>query len=505
MIRKLLFFGVFAVLESGLVWAQNLKVHTIGDSTMADYMENTTRTRGWGEMLQEFFSKEVQVINYARGGRSSRSFWEEGRWDKVKENINPGDYVFIQFAHNDEKEGGKDGVDFRGTAPWTTYKSFLEMYVDETKEAGGNPIFITPIVRRYFDEKGKITSKGCHDLGTIDDDSTLNYVKVMKNVARQKKVPVVDMTALTKEFVEDLGADATIQQIYVPTDGTHTQATGAACYARIVAHDLVHQGILSEYIDSEVPMVLNPTSLDFGTIYIGNESTLCFDVTGLDLSPETGVLSLCAPEGMEFSLELHSASQRKITIPYTGGKLWNTTLYLHFKPTMAVNVNSSIVITNGNQVREIPVKAIAKRMSAKKDVTIQSADIQLKGIKKVHDSYTIESDIWPVDIDESGNRYVEFIIRNKKENALVLQSLSFLLKGNLCYRIAYARGKDFYPRTDIGESQQSNNISDKLVFPINTTINSDESLHIRLFPWNISGGKMNFQIADWQVQGFEIE
>lgn len=95
----------------------------------------------------------------------------------------------------------------------------------------------------------------------------------MKNVARQKKVPVVDMTALTKEFVEDLGADATNQQIYVPTDGLHTQATGAACYARIVAHDLVHQGILSEYIDSEVSMVLNPTSLDFGTIYIGNEST----------------------------------------------------------------------------------------------------------------------------------------------------------------------------------------------------------------------------------------
>ena len=88
MMRKLLFFGVFAVLESGLVWTQNLKVHTIGDSTMADYMENTTRTRGWGEMLQEFFSKEVQVINYARGGRSSRSFWKE----KVKENISPGDY-----------------------------------------------------------------------------------------------------------------------------------------------------------------------------------------------------------------------------------------------------------------------------------------------------------------------------------------------------------------------------------------------------------------------------
>ena len=97
MIRKLLFFGVFAILESGLVWAQNLKVHTIGDSTMADYMENTTRTRGQGEMLQEFFSKEVQVF----GGLSQENSDgkpEEGKepkkgfWDKVKENISSGDY-----------------------------------------------------------------------------------------------------------------------------------------------------------------------------------------------------------------------------------------------------------------------------------------------------------------------------------------------------------------------------------------------------------------------------
>ncbi|WP_291529149.1 pectate lyase [Bacteroides sp. UBA939] len=90
-----------------------IKVHTIGDSTMADYVENTTRTRGWGEVLQEFFSPDVQVVNYARGGRSSRSFCEEGLWDKVKGNLSPGDYVFIQFAHNDEKEGGKDGADCR--------------------------------------------------------------------------------------------------------------------------------------------------------------------------------------------------------------------------------------------------------------------------------------------------------------------------------------------------------------------------------------------------------
>lgn len=82
---------------------KKVRVHTIGDSTMADYAENTTRTRGWGEMFQEFFTDDVEVINYARGGRSTRSFINEGLWDKVKANIQKGDYVLIQFAHNDEK------------------------------------------------------------------------------------------------------------------------------------------------------------------------------------------------------------------------------------------------------------------------------------------------------------------------------------------------------------------------------------------------------------------
>ena len=83
---------------------KKVRVHTIGDSTMADYAENTTRTRGWGEMFQEFFSDDVEVMNYARGGRSTRSFINEGLWDKVKANIRKGDYVLIQFAHNDENQ-----------------------------------------------------------------------------------------------------------------------------------------------------------------------------------------------------------------------------------------------------------------------------------------------------------------------------------------------------------------------------------------------------------------
>lgn len=502
--KKLILCSLITIIGATFLPAQTVKVHTIGDSTMADYVENTTRTRGWGEMLQEFFSSEVQVINYARGGRSSRSFCEEGLWDKVKKNMSPGDYVFIQFAHNDEKEGGKDGADFRGTAPWTTYKSFLEKYVDETRQLGATPIFITPVVRRYFDENGKITPKGCHDLGTMDDDSTLNYVRVMKHVARQKKASIVDMTALTKSFVEHWGPDATVRKVYVPTDGTHTQATGAACYARIAAAELKRMGILDSYIDTEVPLIVNPTSLDFGTVYVGDEATLCFDIVGLNLLQGAGTLSLHAPEKMSFSFDLQSAPQREIDIPYSNGKLWNQTLFLHFIPTVAATINSTLIVSNGNQVRRIPVKAISKEISQRTEVTLTHIENLMKGMKKNGNAYTIESGLWPMDIDESGNRYVEFIVRNN-DKTLLLKQISFTLKGNPCYRIAYARGKDFYPRIDIAESQKGKLASDKLVLPINATINPNDRLHIRFFPWCTEGGKMDFEISDWQIMGIEIE
>lgn len=504
MTKKLILSSLIMLVELVPLPAQSVKIHTIGDSTMADYVENTTRTRGWGEMLQEFFSNEVQVMNYARGGRSSRSFCEEGLWDKVKKNISTGDYVFIQFAHNDEKEGGKDGVDGRGTVPWTTYKSFLEKYVDETRQLGGNPILITPIVRRYFDDAGKITPKGCHDIGTLEDDSILNYVRVMKHVARQKKVSLVDMTALTKSFVEQLGPSATIRQIYVPTDGTHTQSMGAACYAGIVVHDLKRQGILDSYINTEIPLVVNPTSLDFGTVYVDDAATLCFDLAGLKLSPKNGTLSLHAPKRMSFSFDFQTIPQQKIDIPYSDGKLWNQTLFLHFIPTEPGIINSTLILTNENQVREIPVKAVSKLISQRTETILNSAEVLLKGMKKQGDAYTIESDVWPAEIDENGNRYVEFILKNN-DKTLCLKQVSFIFKGSSSYRIAYARGKDFYPRIDIGESLKGINFSEKQVFPIHTTLYPNERIHIRIFPWNTAKGKMDFQIDDWQVLGMEIE
>lgn len=502
--RQILMLAASAICAASM-HAQKLTVHTIGDSTMADYVENTTRTRGWAEMLQEFFSPEVKVINYARGGRSSRSFCEEGLWNKVKNNLKPGDYVFIQFAHNDEKEQGKDGADGRGTAPWTTYKSFLEKYADETKALGGNPVFITPIIRRYFTKEGTISPKGCHDLGTAPDDSTLNYVRVMKHVAREKKVPLIDITALTKNFAEQLGETTTVKCIYVPTDGTHTQATGAACYAQLAAQELKQQGILSSYIQAEAPLILNPTQLDFQTVYVGDKATLCFDLTGLKLSPSTGTLRLEAPQDMMLSDSPEATPKKMIELSYTNGKLWNQCFYLHFTPTRAENISTVIPIIYGNSKRLLPVNAVCKEITHQLPVTCNCTKMSVKGLVETDKGITIETGEWPADIDEDGKRYVEIIIQGK-EKPLIVRQISFTLEGEVCYRIAYARGKDFYPRTDLGEQQRAAEAPGKLTFSVNTTLKPNERLHVRLFPWSTRQDKeLHFQMKECTFEGTEIE
>lgn len=482
-----------------------VRVHIIGDSTMADYVENTTRTRGWGEMLQEFFSSEVEVVNYARGGRSSHSFYKEGRWKWVTDSLKPGDYVFIQFAHNDEKEGGKDGADGRGTAPWTTYKTYIEKYVDETRALGGTPILITPIIRRYFMEDGTISPKGCHDLSVAPDDSTLNYVRVMKHVARNKQVQLVDMTAMTKEYAEKLGAEQTIKCIYVPTDGTHTQATGAACYARLAVEGLKAQGILANYIRQDIPLVLNPVSLDFKTLFVGEEGVVCFDLTGLNLQPAEGELTVEAPEGMKIADDPQGVPQSALTYSYKEGKLWNRCFYLHFTPAEAGKVETAVTIRFGSQQRQLPVKAEVKEVKERTSVTLPLGNPSVRGLVQQEGGITMEGGKWTAEMDENPKRYVEVILP-RTEETLLLRRLSFTLEGDIAYRVACAYGKDFYPRTDLGEAQQPASGIRELSFPMNVTLNPGQQLHIRLFPWSTADSeKLSFQIKDWSVEGTVIK
>ncbi len=165
-------------------------VFMIGDSTMADKPEKAIPEYGWGQVLHYFFNDSVIVDNHARNGRSSKSFINEGRWTEVMSRIQKGDYVIIQFGHNDSKPDTA-----RYTNPFTTYKENLEKYVLETREKGAIPILCTSIVRRHFKEDG--TLKDTHG----------DYLIAARQVAKENDVYFIDMEEKTKQLVESMGPE----------------------------------------------------------------------------------------------------------------------------------------------------------------------------------------------------------------------------------------------------------------------------------------------------------
>lgn len=231
-----------------------VRILTIGDSTMANYDEEKysgeKEQRGWGQLFPQFLKEGVILDNEARNGRSSKSFYHE-RWGELKETVNEGDYVIIQFGHNDEKNDGadtdRDDHEARGTNPWGQYQEFLRIYVEDVIAKGGKPILATPVVRRMMKD-GKIEPKGRHSLTQHcnDSDSLLNYPLAMKSVAVEMNVPLIDMTALTQELVEEIGSDKAAEIIYINTDKTHLKQEGAKLFAQLMAEALKMEGLMLE-------------------------------------------------------------------------------------------------------------------------------------------------------------------------------------------------------------------------------------------------------------------
>ncbi len=133
------------------------------------------------------FSEGVLVRNHAKGGASTNSFVEEGRLQAIAEHIIQGDYLLIQFGHNDQKP--------RGTKPYSTFQQFLTLFADTAREKGAHPVFVTSVQRRRFDENGRIE----HTLG--------EYPDAMKALAKELDVPVIDLLAKTKVLYEAYGPE----------------------------------------------------------------------------------------------------------------------------------------------------------------------------------------------------------------------------------------------------------------------------------------------------------
>ncbi|MCM8568429.1 rhamnogalacturonan acetylesterase [Gramella jeungdoensis] len=225
-------------------------LYLIGDSTMSDKKDpGRNPEHGWGQMLPELMTSEINIENHAVNGRSTRSFISEGRWEKVKNKLQPGDFVFIQFGHNDQKIQDPE----RYTNPFTQYRANLEKFVRETREKGANPILLSSIVRRNFNESGVLV------------DTHGEYPLVTRMVAEHMDVPFIDMQLLTEQLETAYGPEDSKQlhlhlepgqNNYEPEgmqDDTHLSEKGARLVASLALQEIYRKDLeLKEYIQPEV-------------------------------------------------------------------------------------------------------------------------------------------------------------------------------------------------------------------------------------------------------------
>ncbi len=222
-----------------------VRIFMIGDSTMADKPLTGNPERGWGQLLPQFLTSEATVKNYAVNGRSTKSFIKEGRWDSVMKYLRKDDWVFIQFGHNDSKKEDTN----RYASPNGAYRDNLIRFVKDARSKGANPILVTPVMRRKFDEKGKFV------------DTHGEYPEVVRDVAKQLDVPLIDMHKSSQALIENQGVEDS-KNLFLwidpkhftamadgKKDDTHFSAYGAASMASLVCEEMREKKIaLSAYL-----------------------------------------------------------------------------------------------------------------------------------------------------------------------------------------------------------------------------------------------------------------
>ncbi|KMT63768.1 hypothetical protein XM47_18005 [Catenovulum maritimum] len=210
-------------------------VFIIGDSTASFYKADKYPRMGWGMALDKHLKPEIQVYNKAVSGRSSRSFMGEGWFDKFKNDIQLGDYLLIQFGHNDQKKTNQ-----RYTQPYTSYQAYLTQYIEFARSRGATPVLLTSINRFKFD-KTKTSLILTHG----------EYPNAMRALAKKLKVSLIDLTQLTESKFNLLGYDKTKKLfLYYPAglydaypdgvaDGTHLSELGADFITQLIRTELV--------------------------------------------------------------------------------------------------------------------------------------------------------------------------------------------------------------------------------------------------------------------------
>jgi lysophospholipase L1-like esterase len=218
-------------------------LYLAGDSTVVDqYFEPWA---AWGQMLPRFFLPGIVIANHAESGETTKSFVGEHRLAKIMTTMKPGDYLFLQFAHNDMKPGAVSLED---------YKKLLADYIAQTRTKGATPVLITPMNRRTFDDAGHITN------------SFGPYPDAVREVAAEQKVALIDLNAMSKTLFETMGPEGTLKafmhypagsfpgQTAAISDDTHFNSYGAYELARCIVHGIREAKLpLTKFLDPAVP------------------------------------------------------------------------------------------------------------------------------------------------------------------------------------------------------------------------------------------------------------
>ncbi|MBN1302096.1 MAG: rhamnogalacturonan acetylesterase [Melioribacteraceae bacterium] len=247
---KLFWIYVLAIvfmLGTGVSEEHKVVIFLVGDSTMAEKLSEKRPETGWGEMLYKYMRENVMVKNHAKNGRSTKSFIEEGRWQTVIDIVKPGDYVFIQFGHNDESRS-KIG---RYTSP-VQYGNNLRKFVKDTRAKKAFPVLLTPVVRRRFNDRGEFY------------DTHGEYPDIVRKIAKELNVIFVDHHRLSEILIRSYGEEKSKElflhlepgkNINYPEgveDNTHFSSNGAKLMAEIIAREIRALNIkLSEFVNLE--------------------------------------------------------------------------------------------------------------------------------------------------------------------------------------------------------------------------------------------------------------
>jgi len=234
--RRLPLLLLLPALAAAALRQRPVTVWLAGDSTMAEKLPEKRPETGWGEMLQRFFDPaRVRVANHARNGRSTRTFLSEGRWQAIVDSVRPGDYVLIQFGHNDASVEKTD----RYTPP-ADYRANLARMVADVRAQGGTPVLMTPAVRRRFDAAGRFR------------DSHGAYPELVRAVAREQRVALVDVHRASERLLRRQGMEGS-KRLFLHLapgespnypqglrDDTHFSPLGADLMSRLVADGVRH-------------------------------------------------------------------------------------------------------------------------------------------------------------------------------------------------------------------------------------------------------------------------